>query len=172
MVKQTKIIKKEPEESDDNIEIQDEPVKESTKEVKAKEVSLIKPKRVLNEKQREATAKNLAKGREALRVIKEEKRKQIDEAKALKSEIKEKSKEKLINTISKLKQKVEQPQEDTSSDEEEIVIKKAKSGKPKKKKVVIMESESDSDSDDEPPKRKSTFEKGRAKSVVNEIQYL
>ena len=102
-------------------------------------VILQKPKRQLTEKQKEATARNLAKGREKLQ---EKKRQQKEEANALKEQL-------IVKKAARItKQKVNQEKQlktildihDDEPDEiEERIIKK-----PKKKKIIYRE-ESDSE---------------------------
>jgi hypothetical protein len=113
-----------------------------------------KPKRVLNEKQREAVKINLAKGREIRdknRAIKKEADKKMAE------EMIEKKAEKILKTKAKKESKIKEliGLEDNGGDEdvEERIIKK-----PKKKKIIYRE---ESDSEEEliiKPKRKEKKE--------------
>jgi hypothetical protein len=112
-----------------------------------------KPKRTLNEKQREAVRINLEKGQKALAEKRakqrEDKAKQEEELKKKKEQLIVKKAEKIIKKEKEVKKVLDLKEDEV--DEEEIIITK----KPKKKRIVYRE---ESDSEEEvivKPKPKS-----------------
>lgn len=93
----------------------------------------------------DSTLAALARGREKINAINEEKRKAKE---ALIAELAEKKAEKMLNEKKALKKQFGLDDEESSDEEEVIVVKKTK--KAPKKKVIYVEPESD-DEDDVPP---------------------
>ena len=118
--------------------------KEPLIEEEDNEPILQKPKRTLNEKQRETVKINLEKGRLALA---EKKKKQKEEQEKLKNELIVKKAEKLVKQKSKKETQIKQIIGDVDSDSEDenevekVYVKKKKA--PKKKVIYLEESSSE-----------------------------
>jgi len=132
------------------------------------EPKLQKPKRTLNEKQRETVKINLEKGRLALA---EKKKKQKEEQEKLKNELIVKKAEKLVKQKAKketeIKKVIGSVNSDTENEETEVENVYVKKKKAPKKKVIYLE---ESSSEDEvQPKQKITT-KQNSKFINNEMR--
>ena len=110
------------------------------------------------------------------------KRKKLETAKVLLSELEIREKEEEAKPRKPVKQELEQEPDDndgasSSSSEEEIIVKKKSSkkavDKKKKKKTIIIQSESDDDSDEEEepprPKKQREFKSARNKKSIIKV---
>jgi len=141
------------------------------------EPKLQKPKRTLNEKQRETVKINLEKGRLALA---EKKKKQKEEQEKLKNELIVKKAEKLVKQKSKKETQIKQIIGNVDSDSEDdnevdetlvplgkVYVKKKKAAK---KKVIYLE-ESSSEEEIKPKQKTITTKQNISKPVNNQSMF-
>ena len=144
--------------------------KEPLIEEEDNEPILQKPKRTLNEKQREAVKLNLEKGRLALS---EKKKKQKEEQEKLKNELIVKKAEKLVKQKTKKETQIKQIIGDVDSEiESDNEVKKVyiKKKKAPKKKVIYLE-ESSSEEEIKPKQKPITTKQNISKPVNNQSMF-